>query len=243
MNTAFYTASAGVKYMQKNMDVIANNMANVQTAGFKPSVSNFGDLLYSNIHRGGDDTTNLKVGHGVKINKNSIIMNQGGLEPTQRELDFALVGDGFFAVENENGERFYTRAGNFYLKLDGENANLVTATGEYVLGPDGDRIEITKPEGSNTYDFENFNTRIGVFSFPNKYGLWQEGSNLYTQTEVSGEPDTATGYDLMQGYLESSKTDMSKEMVDVIVTQRAFQFNARMVQVADELDAMVNNLR
>lgn len=82
-----------------------------------------------------------------------------------------------------------------------------------------------------------------MFSFPNKYGLWQEGSNLYTQTEVSGEPDTATGYDLMQGYLESSKTDMSKEMVDVIVTQRAFQFNARMVQVADELDAMVNNLR
>lgn len=106
MNTAFYTASAGVKYMQKNMDVIANNMANVQTAGFKPSVSNFGDLLYSNIHRGGDDATNLKVGHGVKINKNSIIMNQGGLEPTQRELDFALVGDGFLQLKTKTAKDF-----------------------------------------------------------------------------------------------------------------------------------------
>ena len=243
MNTAFYTASSGVKYMQRSMDVTANNIANSETPGFKVSVSAFSDLLYSNIHRGANEQTdNLKVGHGVKLSGTSMVMNQGAMQPTERELDFAIVGEGFFAVENDAGERNYTRAGNFYVKLDSDVAYLTTAAGEYVLSTDGERIELNA-DGSSQLNLEGMQTKIGVFQFPNKYALEEVGQNKYKATELAGEPQVGEGYNLLQSYLEASNSELSKEMVDVIVTQRAFQFNARVVQVADELEATVNNLR
>ncbi|MFA9379948.1 MAG: flagellar hook-basal body protein [Acetanaerobacterium sp.] len=243
MNTAFYTASAGVIYIQKSMDITANNIANAETPGFKTSVPSFSDLLYSNIHRQADDRTDgLKVGHGVRLADVAIQMNQGPLLPTDRELDFSIVGNGFFAVENENGDRYYTRAGGFCIKQEDNVSYLATTTGEYVLGPDEDRIELNAGEGTHV-DLENMPSRIGVFEFPNPYALSQEGSNKYSATDRAGEVMVSGDYTLKQAYLESSNTELSKEMVDVITTQRAFQFNARVVQAADELQATVNNLR
>lgn len=242
MNTAFYTASSGVIYLQRSMDVTANNIANADTPGFKASVSSFSDLLYSNIHRKQDElTNNLKVGHGTRLSGITLQYNQGALLPTDRELDFSIVGDGFFAVENENGDRFYTRAGNFYVKLEDDVAYLTTASGDYVLSPDGDRIELNADGGP--VNLENIMTRIGVYTFSNPYALLQEGSNYYTATEAAGEAMPSESYSLKQGFLESSNAELSKEMVNIITTQRAFQFNARVVQAADELQATVNNLR
>ncbi len=242
MNTAFYTASSGVIYLQRSMDVTANNIANTQTPGFKASVSSFADLLYSNIHRNQDElTNNLKTGHGVRLSGIVMRLGQGALLPTDRELDFSLVGDGFFAVESENGERFYTRSGNFYVKLEDDVAYLATATGEYVLTPDEDRIELN-PDGG-LVNLEEISTRIGVFSFSNPYALIQEGSNYYSATDASGEALPIEDYTLKQGYLENSNAELSTEMINVISTQRAFQFSARVVQAADELQATVNNLR
>ncbi|SDN19571.1 flagellar hook-basal body protein [Acetanaerobacterium elongatum] len=243
MNTAFYTASSGVLFMQKSLDVTANNIANVETPGFKTSVSSFADLLYTNIHRDAVETANnLKVGHGARLSGATKIMSQGPMQPTDRDLDYAIVGEGFFAVENQNGERFYTRAGNFCAKLDGEMAYLTTSNGEYVLSPDGERIELTA-EGKTGLNLKDMKTRIGVFQFANKYAMEQVGNNLYRATSAAGEPQAGENYDLLQGSLEGSNAELSKEMVDVITTQRAFQFNARVVQAADELEATVNNLR
>ncbi len=242
MNTAFYTASSGVMYLQRSMDVTANNIANSETPGFKSSVASFADLLYSNIHRNQDNlTNNLKTGHGVRLSGITMQLGQGALMPTDRELDFSIVGDGFFAVENENGERFYTRAGNFYVKLEDDAAYLATANGEYVLTPDQDRIELN-PDGG-LVDLDEITARIGVFSFSNPYALVQEGNNYYTATDASGEALMSEGFTLKQGFLETSNAELSTEMINVISTQRAFQFNARVVQAADELQATVNNLR
>lgn len=229
--------------MQKSLDVTANNIANAETPGFKTSVSSFADLLYTNIHRGAAETTdNLKVGHGTKLAGTTMIMNQGSMQPTDRELDFSIVGEGFFAVEKENGERLYTRSGNLYAKLDGDMAYLTTANGEYVLSPDGERIELNV-DGKTELNLSNMKSRIGVFQFANKYAMEQVGNNLYRATTAAGEPQAGENYTLLQGSLEGSNAELSKEMVDIITTQRAFQFNARVVQAADELEATVNNLR
>ncbi len=243
MNTAFYTASSGVIYMQRSMDVTANNIANTETPGFKTSVSSFADLLYQNIHRDADEQTdNLKVGHGTKLTATTMQMTQGPMQPTGRELDFAIVGEGFFAVENDAGERFYTRSGNFYTKLDGDVAYLVTSSGDYVLSPDGERIELNA-EGTTQLNLDNMQSRVGVFQFTNKYAMEQTGNNLYRAPAAAGEAQPEGSYTLLQSMLEGSNSDLSKEMVDVLVTQRAFQFNAKVVQAADELEATVNNLR
>ncbi len=243
MNTAFYTASTGVIYLQKSMDITANNLANAETPGFKTSVPSFSSLLYTNIHRGADEMTNgLKVGHGVKLSGTTVQMVQGQMMPTDRELDFAIEGEGFFAVENQLGERYYTRAGNFLVKLEDEDAYLVTTTGDYVLGPDEERVQLNA-EGETQPNLTNMQARIGIYTFPNKYALIQEGANRFSATELAGEPELGGGHKLTQGFLETSNTEMSKEMVDIIVTQRAFQFSARVVQVADELESIVNNLR
>lgn len=244
MIRGFYTARSGLITHQENMNILANNMANVNTAGFKAIRSSFTDLMYQNLNCETAANT-AQAGHGVKINKTDLLMDQGAFEPTQRALDFALTKENaFFAVQNADGEIQYTRAGNFILSGDGDTYYLAAANGDRVLDMDGEEIELELDEDENPILEPGV---VGVYTFPNHYGLAAAGNSRLAQTELSGEAEAVdldeTELPVMSGYLEKSAVEMASEMVKVIEASKAFSFSARMVQVADEVEQTVNSLR
>ncbi len=232
MIDAFYTAAVGATSLQKGFDVIANNIANVSTYGYKGSKSSFADLLYTNINKE-EEGKSLKVGHGTKLEKTDVLHNQGSYQNTGRILDYALEDNGFFAVETAEGTK-YTRCGNFELTKVGEKFYLTAMQGGFVLNPKGQRIEVKN---------EKDNHDVGVFTFANNGGLKIEGGLFFTQTDSSGTATASKDPQIKRGYLENSNVDMGQSMADVIEIQRAFQFNSRMVQISDEIMQTVNSLR
>ncbi|MCL2033888.1 MAG: flagellar hook-basal body protein [Oscillospiraceae bacterium] len=279
MIRGFYSARAGLIAHQEHMSVIANNLANINTHGFKPMRSAFTDLMYQNLNRVRNENA-AQTGHGVKINKTDIMMQQGAHESTQRMLDFVIVDDldsrGFFMLETEAGNIRYSRAGNFSLSLRDDIYYLVNGNGDYVLNSEGERIEIefneytyetvyqTDENGDlildddgnpiverviehkSNPDYEHMvfdPSVIGVFRFDNPWGLEAVNANSFIETEMSGEPVAVEIPRLMQGYLERSAVETANEMANVIVAQRAFSFSSRMVQVADEIEQTINQLR
>ena len=244
---AFYTGASGMRAFQSGLDVTAHNLANVQTNGYKYRRAAFQDLLYSRMN------TNVEgehlVGHGVKQEYIDQIMTQAGLDQTMNSLDFALVGDGFFAVENR-GQVEYTRNGAFDLSVAGDTVSLVTNDGAYVLDRNGNRITVT-PEPDGSFDLSGLKDRIGVYTFPNQWGLNPENNARYTISANSGQPQLAIPgaaganekLELLQGSLEFSGVDMSTEMVNIITYQRAFQISSRVLQTADQIAEELNNLR
>lgn len=232
MISAFYTAASGVTSTQTGLDVISNNIANLSTNGYRSGKASFADLIYTNM-RAAEGDTKAKVGHGSKINKTDIVYTQGAYVPTQRMLDYAVGNErGFFGVETPDGMK-YTRSGNFEAsEIDG-TFYLTAMQGGFVLDSNGNRIEITA-EGE--YD-------IGVYEFPNSDGLMLEKNLFFSQTAESGEAVSADNSGIKQGYLEGSNVDMAQVMSEVIVMQRSFQFNSRMVQISDEIMQTVNALR
>lgn len=256
MIRGFYTARSGLMTHQEHMNTIANNMANVNTVGFKPMRSAFKDLIYQNINRQKGENVAM-LGHGVKINKNDISMLQGALQPTEYTFDFAIIDEGgFFAVQNPVTEEiFYTRAGDFRLSNEDGTYYLVTGNNEYVLDADGSPIEVEEEEYEQIKD-ANGNviatgdiinpfdpSVIGVYRFQNPWGLESKGNNNFAETGMSGPAEAIETPTLKRGYLENSAVSISDEMVNVIESQRAFSFSARMVQVADEIEQTVNSLR
>lgn len=245
MNQAFYIASSGVRFHQKSMDVAANNMANVNTTGYKAQRSSFGALLQTNILN--DERTqalndNLTQGSGVKIQKIDTKFEQGVLQMTDIQSDFAIVGKGFFAVESPNGDQFYTRDGNFSSSLkDGKNF-VVDTSGNYVLDKQGKRIELAT-NASGNINFAKLASDIGIVSFSNENGLIPIGSNLYKKSDISGEATQTKDASLKQGVLENSSVDLSVQMAELIEIQRAFQFNTKIIQMADEIEQTINQLR
>lgn len=241
MMTGFYTARTGLIYQQEHMNLLANNLANVNTVAYKSQRASFADLIYQNINRDTAENAAM-IGHGVKINRTDLSMLPGGLEPTGYTFDFALLDDDtFFAIQNGNGDIYYTRAGNFILSNDGSDTfYLTTARGEYVLDEDGSEIEI-EWDDDGELDFDT--AQIGIYRFENPYGLTLLGDNLYAENAVSGEAQAIEGGNLRQGSLEKSGVELSAEMVKVIEASRAFSLNSRMVQVADEVEQTVNSLR
>lgn len=241
MIRGFYSAKLGALAQQENMNLIANNMANVNTVGYKPMRTSFTDLIYQNINRPQADEPAM-VGHGVKINKTDLSMADGALDPTNYQLDYAIIGEGqFFALRDAAGDIQYTRAGNFILSIDdGDTYYLAAANGDRVLDAEGEEIEIEFDEDNS---FEIPTGTIGVYSFNNPYGLYAVGNNRYIATDVSGEAEAVETPRLMAGYLEKSAVEVATEMVRVIEASRAFSFNTRMVQVADEVEQTINNLR
>lgn len=232
MIDAFYTAAVGVNQVQKNMDVIANNVANSSTDGFKAGKGTFADLLYTNIQASETDTK-LKAGHGVKLQKVDTLHTDGGLKSTESPLDFAIVGDGFFAIETTEGTK-YTRAGSFHLSVEDDQLFVVNGSGGYLLDANGDRVTVENAES----DID-----IAVWKFPNNGGLLIEGGLYFNQTERSGEPELGEDAKVVRKFLERSNVDMAQTMADMIQIQRAFQFNSKMVQTADEIMQTVNALR
>ena len=240
MIRGFWTARTGLNAQQQRLDTVANNMANVNTTAFKPMRTSFKDLIYQNINRPDAQDTAM-TGAGVKVNSNDILMTQGPLTATAREMDMALLVKGdFFALENTNGDILYTRSGNFYMHLeDNTTAFLVDGDGNRVLDADGSQIELAFVDGRFVFNPAD----VGVYRFPNAYGLESAGSNTYLESANSGAPEPVMYPEYTVGYLEGSGVDIAQEMVNMIEAQRAFTLNARVSQTADEVEQEINNLR
>jgi flagellar basal-body rod protein FlgG len=245
---------------QLTLDVVANNLANVQTAGFKRSRVDFQDLVYETLQtpgassaQGQEIPSGFQVGHGSRAVATQRLFIKGDLQQTGNTLDLAIEGDGFFQVQQPNGETAYTRAGTF--KKDSEG-RLVTSDG-FTVQP-----EITIPQDAVAVTVGLDGTvsviqagqaqpqqvgTIELVRFINPAGLQSQGRNIFLPTQASGEaiPGTA-GRDglgtLLQGFVESSNVNVVEEMVGLIASQRAYEINSRAIRTADEMMQTANNL-
>jgi flagellar basal-body rod protein FlgG len=253
MNGSLRTSASGMAAQQKMIEVISNNLANVNTTGFKRSRVAFQDVLYETIagaRPAGDtpvETTGpAQVGRGVRVAAVARIHGQGALETTGRSLDIAIEGDGFFQVQRPDMTVAYTRDGSFTLSDTGA---IVTNDGYPVLPglfvpPDASEVTVSSTGlVSATVSGQTMPVEIGrleLARFINPSGLMTIGQNLLVETPASGEPiagfpDEDGAGRLLQGALESSNVEIVQEMTDMIAAQRAYEINARGVQVADEM--------
>jgi flagellar basal-body rod protein FlgG len=244
-----------------NLDVIANNLANVNTTGFKKSRAEFQDLLYETIRPAGTPSSQdsevpagIQLGHGTRPSTVLKIFSQGNMENTQNELDLAIEGDGFFQITLPNGEIAFTRDGAFKLDSDGRMVN----SDGFALEP-----EITIPSDALSISVgldgtvsvlqagETTSSEIGTIElarFINPAGLISMGKNLFMTSEASGDEMTGTaGEDglgtLAQGFLEMSNVSVVDEMVNMITAQRAYESNSKAIQAADEMLQLANNVK
>jgi flagellar basal-body rod protein FlgG len=259
MLRALYSSAAGMESQQLNLDVIANNLANVNTTGFKRSKIEFQDLLYDTTRSAGAEQSNgnqlptgLQIGHGSRAVATSKVFTEGELTQTGESLDMAIQGDGFFQVTMPDGTLAYTRDGAFKTSSSGQ---ITTSDGLSVQSgfqpiPVGTTAINVSPDGtvslSGTSGQTNF--QIQLVRFANPAGLQSVGRNLYIETPASGTPETGTpnqaGFgSLQQNYLEMSNVKVVEEMVNMIVAQRAYEVNSKAVQAADEMMQQSNNLR
>lgn len=246
MNMSFYNAYTALKAYQSNLNVVSNNIANINTVGYKKDTTSFDDLIYSkmNVHLNAEE---LLQGHGVKVGTIGKTFDQSSFTPTAQALDFAIADeDYFFALEKADGSYAYTKAGNFALSVEDEGTYLVSSNGNYVLDSDNERILIGEKE-DGSLDTDSLTNIIGLFKFSNKYELQKDGSTNYLMTEKSGEAEVMDEEGnrkiLIQGSLEDSSVSLQDEMVNMITAQRAFQVNSKVLQAADEIEDIVNHLR
>lgn len=261
MMRAMWSAAAGMAVQQVNMDVISNNLANVNTTGFKKARAEFQDLLYQTINLAGTSSsgsTNLasgiQIGSGAGLRAISRQMTTGNFRPTQGRFDMAIEGDGFFRVTLPDGTQAYTREGAFGTD---QNGNLVTASG-YAMDPQitipQDATSVTiAPDGivSVTQPGQTQPQQVGQITlsrFINPGGLNFLGRNLMKPTLSSGDAvDGTPGQDglgtLAQGFLESSNVDVAEEMVNMIIGQRAYEANSKTISTVDNMLGIVANLK
>jgi flagellar basal-body rod protein FlgG len=258
MLRALYTSAAGMQSQQLNLDVIANNLANVNTTGFKKAKIEFQDLLYQTTRAAGSEQgagnqlpTGLQVGHGSRPVATSRIFTTGDLTHTGERLDVAIQGDGFFEVQMPDGTHAFTRDGAFKTSSDGR---ITTSEGLALQGgfqpvPPGTTNITISPTGDVTYSGSSGQTtfRVQLYRFNNPGGLDAIGRNLYRETPASGTPEAGNpgenGFgELAQGSLEMSNVKVVEEMVNLIVAQRAYEVNSKAVQAADEMMQQSNNL-
>ncbi len=249
MNNAFYTGASGLRAHQYAIDVTSHNLVNSNTYGYKATKPEFRELLYSNmdvnINRELEGDAQIHSGHGVMFSNQDLLFTQGHFHNTGYALDFAIAGDGLFAVER-NEQIEYTRNGSFDLSIEGanEDAYLVTADGAYVLDRNYERIRVPYEMGK-AIETDGLSRRIGIFNFANPYGLYRVNYESYIPSEISGEPEIAGlgEYKIYENSLERSNVDIAQEFADVIVSQKAYQFSARVVTTADEVEQVANSLR
>lgn len=240
MIEAFHSAGLGLAACQQRLDVQSQNIANVNTAGYKPQETDFSDALYSAYALSGGGQ--LTVGTGVRPAGTVAYAEEGAPEKTGRALDLMIKGDGYFCIQGEDGGLSYTRAGNFSSSEDGW---LTSADGGYVLNGNLQRISVENTENRNSPE-ANANglmAEIGVFTFNNDSGLIRKGGSLLGVSASSGPAMRTSNAEIYQGYLERSAVDLAKEMSKMIHAQRGFQANARMIQSADEIEETANQLQ
>ena len=255
MLTTLWTSKSGLNANQEKLDVISNNIANVNTTGYKKVNAGFKDLISSSLDEWGNPLNDktAKVGSGVKTGNFTKDNSQGGLQTTNQKTDLALDGNGYFKVISSNGTEYYTRDGSF--KLD-SYGRLVTANGNILevqyangysqnnTGLTADNFTINKKGeifAENNGNFEKVG-EIAVYTAVGNDAFTSVGDNLFK--ELNGVQVYRTlDADMYQGYLEVSNVDLSQEMTDMIVTQRAFQLSSKGITAADEMWEMINNLR
>ena len=261
MIRALFSAASGMSAQQMNVDNIAHNLANANTVGFKMRRAQFQDLLYQNMVAPGAAAsaqtvvpTGLQVGLGARSASNEIVFTQGNFVTTNNPLDIVIEGRGFFQVRRPSGELAYTRAGNFHLDRDG---NLVTLDGDPIepqITIPNDALSITIAQDGSVSVTQPGQTaaqlvgQIQLATFANPAGLNSLGRNLYAQTDASGDPIVGNpgGQEgigtLLQGYVEQSNVSVVEEFINLIVSQRAYEANSKVVRAADEMYQQVNNL-
>ena len=252
-SSALHVARTGLEAQDTRMRVIAHNLANIGTTGFKRERANFATLAYQDVRVAGQQSstetayaTGLNLGTGVRVQSTSNILTQGTLATTGSPLDFSLDGDGYFQVALPGGGLGYTRAGNFSLSAEGQ---LVTAQG-YAVQP-----EITIPDGATSVSVSTDGSisailpgsgeasiigQISIAKFINPGGLQSIGDNFLRETSASGAPQVGAAGEggrgqIRQGMLEASNVNVVEEMVDMIETQRAYEVNSKMISAVDEM--------
>jgi flagellar basal-body rod protein FlgG len=261
MIRALYSAASGMTAQQLNVDNIAHNLANANTVGFKMRRTQFQDLLYQNMIQPGASAgaqtvvpTGLQIGLGSRPSSNEIIFSQGEFQQTDNPLDMVIQGKGFFQIRRPNGELAYTRSGNFHLDRDG---NVVTSDGnplepQITIPPDAQTITVAQ-DGTVSFTQPGQTAaqlagQIQLANFQNPAGLNSLGGNLYTPTDASGDatvgnPGGQEGLgSLLQGYQEGSNVSVVEEFINLIVSQRAYEANSKVVKAADEMYQQVNQI-
>jgi flagellar basal-body rod protein FlgG len=261
MIRALFSAGSGMSAQQTNVDNIAHNLANANTVGFKMRRAQFQDLLYQNLIQPGAAAgaqtvvpTGLQIGLGARASSNEIIFTQGSFMQTSNPLDLVIEGRGFFQVRRPTGEIAYTRSGQFQLNRDG-----------IVVTPSGDPLEpqITVPPEAQSITIANDGTvsfmqagqaaaqlagQIQLASFVNPAGMNMIGKNLFLPTDASGEPVIGNpgGQEgigtLLQGFVEQSNVSVVEEFINLIMSQRAYEANSKVVRAADEMYQQINNI-
>jgi len=260
MMRSLNTAASGMVVQQRNLDVIANNLSNVNTTGFKSQRAEFQDLMYQTTRASGAQSgtaqqpTSVQVGLGSQFVSTSGNYGQGAIQPTNNPYDLAITGDGFFKVEMPDGTTAYTRDGSFKVNSNGE---LVTSDG-YAVSP-----SITVPNGASALFVSANGTvtarvpgqdepqelgTLAVTVFPNPAGLTRIGQNLYLGGGAAGTGEDKTpGQEgagtITQGALESSNVEIVFEMVRMITAQRAYEINSKAIQTSDDMLGILNNLK
>lgn len=271
MMRALYTAATGMIAEQTNVDTIANNLANVNTTGYKTERTEFKSLLYQEIQtkttsaNGEEKPIGAQAGLGVRVAATASLYTQGSLTETGNLTDFAIDGDGFFAVRGLDGETYFTRNGNFTWSLDAAgNTILATQDGYPVLDTTGNVIQVPdevasealvfNPDGAIYYVTNegtsvNMNQSVALYQFNNPSGLEKMADSLLSQTDASGaamlEAVTPglTPSEIHQGFMEGSNVSVADEMVNMIIAQRAYELNSKAITTADSMLETANNLK
>jgi flagellar basal-body rod protein FlgG len=260
MLRALYTAASGMEAQQLNIDTIAHNLANVNTGGFKQRRLHFQDLLYQDVRNAGTSSTasteipvGLQIGLGTVPIATEMIFTQGDFAATNSPLDMVIEGQGFFQVRTASGQLAYTRNGNFHMNREGA---LVTSDGD-LLDP-----QITIPSDQTAIAIGKDGTvsvvqagqtqpqqvgKIEIALFQNPAGLQSVGKNLFLPTQASGDAITGTPGEnglgtLLSGYIEQSNVSVVEEMVKMIVSQRAYEANSKVIRTADEMFSQANSI-
>lgn len=271
MMRSLWSAASGMKGQQIAVDTIANNIANVNTTAFKSQSTQFKTLLYQTLEatstNGNGETkpTSAQVGLGTRVASLNANFTQGAMTAVESNTAFCINGDGFFAIQGEDGETYYTRNGNFGWALDDTGARVLTTPEGYkLLDRDGKAISIPAAAGTDGFtvgddgecSYRDADGRyvktgqyVALYQFGNRVGLEKLGENLYAETTASGEPmsewntQNITRSEIAQGYLEGSNVNVADEMVNLIVSQRAYELNSKAITTSDTMLEQANNLK
>lgn len=261
MDKTLRTAATGLSAQQRYVEIISNNIANVNTTGFKKTRPEFQDLLYETLKPAGNSTrigveplNEVQIGSGTQLAATKKQFSQGDITETGNKLDMAIVGEGFFPIQKPDGNLAYTRDGSF--KMD-RNGSLVNTEGYYLnpgfdIPPDTAEVTISRDGEVGVYadgstELESLG-QIELARFVNPAGLRSVGDNLFEETAASGNPvmyqpgSNNTG-EIIQGHLESSNVDVVEEMVNMITAQRAYELNSKSVRTADDILNTAVNLK